>query len=147
MPCPSVLLWDIFYTNLSLLDNLSFLLMNFRTCSRRVLWNAVDKIHSPPQSPALESLTLQGRPSSIKTPVLRFPGQVWTAFCRPVQSRALGSPPVRPGRGPHRWEHWIYVSKGRIIRGRNHSWVVFITARQGKGGAREFAFSHMRNHC
>ena len=27
MPCLSGLLWDIFYTNLSLLDNLSFLLI------------------------------------------------------------------------------------------------------------------------
>ena len=34
------------------------------------------------------------------TAVLRFPGRVWTAFCRPVRSRALGSPPVGPCGGP-----------------------------------------------
>ena len=66
--------------------------------------------HSPPQSPAvpcrplqpptLKCLTLQGPPSSTMMAVLRFPGRVWTAFCRPVRSRALGSPPVGPCGGP-----------------------------------------------
>ena len=35
-----------------------------------------------------------------KTAVLRFPGRVWTAFCRPVRSRALGSPPAGPYGAP-----------------------------------------------
>ena len=34
------------------------------------------------------------------TAVLRFLGRVWTAFCRPVRSRALGSPPAGPYGGP-----------------------------------------------
>jgi len=54
----------------------------------------------PLPSPTLKCLTLQGPPSATKTAVLRFPGRVWTAFCRPVRSRALGSPPVGPYRGP-----------------------------------------------
>ena len=55
---------------------------------------------SPLQSPTLKCLTLQGPPSSIRTAVRRFEGRVWTAFCRPVPSGALGSPPAGPCRGP-----------------------------------------------
>ena len=54
----------------------------------------------PLPSPTLKCLTLQGPPSATKTAVLSFPGRVWTAFCRPVRSRALGSPPVGPYGGP-----------------------------------------------
>ena len=43
--------------------------------------------------------------SSLKTAVFRFCGRGRHIFCRPVRSRALGSPsPVGP---PDRWEHWF----------------------------------------
>ena len=108
------------------------LFVKYSICVERGLGNSVDRIHgsssilvvngrhpqsmavpgSPPQSPAVPSrrlqsptlicLTLQGPPSSTKTAVLRFLGPAWTAFCRPVPSGALGSPPAGPYRGPGR---------------------------------------------
>ena len=94
--------------------------MNFWICSGRVSWNDIDRIHNPPWSPAvtrspwssptvprrplqpptLKCLTLQGPPSSTMTAVLRFLGRGWTAFCLPVRSRALGSPPAGPYGAP-----------------------------------------------
>ena len=56
--------------------------------------------HLPLQPPTLKCLTLQGPLSSTITAILRFLGRGWTAFWRPIWSRALGSPPAGPYGAP-----------------------------------------------
>ena len=56
----------------------------------------------PLPSPTRICLRLWGLSSFLMTAVLEIQGRGRTAFCRPVSSQALGSPPTRPYEGPGR---------------------------------------------
>ena len=56
----------------------------------------------PLPSPTRICLRSWGLPSFLMTAVLEIQGRGRTEFCRPVPSRALGSPPAGPYGGPGR---------------------------------------------
>ena len=66
--------------------------------------------YRPLPSPTRICLRSWGLSSFLMTAFLEIQGRGRTAFCRPVSSRALGSPPAGPYGGPGRLRTLLYMS-------------------------------------